>query len=136
MTYEYMKEWYARHPYALAKAREQQKQYQKDHMDKHNSYNRDYYFRTIEKQHSRRKAYRVKNKQNWLILLKELGWTTCSNCGYDKCFAAIDFHHRNPDEKEINIGNMFECPITEKRLNELKKCTPLCSNCHRELENS
>lgn len=59
---------------------------------------------------------------------------SCSNCGYNKCIAALDFHHLNPGEKEIGISQLIKknCSI-EKIEEELKKCIVLCANCHREL---
>ena len=29
----------------------------------------------------------------------------CEICGYDKCIAALDFHHLNPNEKDYSICN-------------------------------
>ena len=74
-----------------------------------------------------------KYRQAWLELLKARGLTSCGKCGYNKCFAAIDFHHVNPDTKETGIGRMLRLAITDERLAELDKTTPLCRNCHAEL---
>ena len=69
------------------------------------------------------------------ILVEEAGGK-CNNCGYDKCFAALDFHHTNPDDKSFNIsGNGMSRGISKMR-EEAKKCILLCANCHRELEYS
>ncbi len=54
----------------------------------------------------------------------------CIQCGYAKCLGALEFHHRDPKEKEIKIGDMFS--FTEKIKEELDKCDLLCGNCHRE----
>jgi len=58
----------------------------------------------------------------------------CEICGYNKCEGALEFHHKNPQEKDIEISkwnfnynldiNMF--------LKEVDKCMLLCANCHRE----
>lgn len=60
----------------------------------------------------------------------------CSNCGYFKNITALEFHHINPknklfslDSRKLANGNKI------KLMDELKKCTLLCSNCHRELHN-
>tara|TARA_Y100000389_G_C17344726_1_gene455235 strand:- start:371 stop:1006 length:636 start_codon:yes stop_codon:yes gene_type:complete len=53
----------------------------------------------------------------------------CEHCGYEKCDAAFDFHHKNPKEKDFGIsmsGKRFGVDI--KR--ELDKCLLLCGNCH------
>lgn len=56
----------------------------------------------------------------------------CCICGYNKCKAALDLHHINPDEKEFSLSN--QCSISwEKTVNELKKCVLVCANCHREI---
>lgn len=57
----------------------------------------------------------------------------CSICGYNKCLAALDFHHINPNEKEFIITGRIRS--WNKIENELKKCVLVCSNCHREIHN-
>lgn len=54
----------------------------------------------------------------------------CKICGYDKCLAAIDFHHRDPRQKDFAISLKMSWPAIEK---ELDKCVALCANCHREV---
>ena len=57
----------------------------------------------------------------------------CQNCNYSKCQASLDFHHRNPDEKEFAICKKYGClKLSERIKNELDKCDLLCANCHRE----
>lgn len=29
----------------------------------------------------------------------------CEICGYDKCVGALEFHHKNPQEKDFAIGD-------------------------------
>lgn len=59
----------------------------------------------------------------------------CEKCGYNKCYAALEFHHKDPNEKDFNISK-FKCTNFEKNFEEIKKeldkCDLLCSNCHRE----
>ena len=57
----------------------------------------------------------------------------CQNCGYNKCIAALEFHHRNPEEKSFGIGTPLS-KTWEAIRTELDKCDLLCSNCHREVE--
>lgn len=59
----------------------------------------------------------------------------CQICGYDKCIDALDFHHRDPNEKEFRIGK-GNTMKWEKVLEELDKCDLLCANCHRELHST
>ncbi len=54
----------------------------------------------------------------------------CSKCGYDKCLAALDFHHLDITQKDktyVNNRMSFD-----KLKPELDKCVLLCANCHRE----
>lgn len=55
----------------------------------------------------------------------------CKICGYNKCLAALEFHHRNPKEKERAISSLHK--TWNKIKEELDKCDLLCSNCHREV---
>lgn len=54
----------------------------------------------------------------------------CSKCGYCECIAALDFHHLDPNEKEINLAKNVNIHI---KLKEIEKCILLCCRCHREL---
>jgi len=60
----------------------------------------------------------------------------CLKCGYDKCLAALEFHHRKPKYKNKLLEGNRAFSIKGK-WNELKKelnkCDLLCANCHREV---
>jgi len=56
----------------------------------------------------------------------------CIKCGYSKCIASLDFHHKNLEDKDKNIKDIL-MRTWLKVEKELKKCILLCSNCHREL---
>lgn len=55
----------------------------------------------------------------------------CTDCGisFQDCYWLCDFHHLDPSQKEYNISTLKESKT--KLVEELKKCVPLCSNCHR-----
>ena len=58
----------------------------------------------------------------------------CAICGLeDECLNIYDFHHINPDEKDFTISDGAFCGSWEKLVEELKKGTLLCSNCHRRV---
>lgn len=59
----------------------------------------------------------------------------CERCGYDKCEGALQFHHRDPAQKEFTFShvNLNDSNFSlEKHLEELDKCELLCANCHFE----
>lgn len=56
----------------------------------------------------------------------------CQICGYNKCNGALEFHHRNPSEKEFAISKFKTKRFCEETKKELDKCDLLCANCHRE----
>jgi len=57
----------------------------------------------------------------------------CSVCGYNKCLAALEFHHIDPTKKNKDLKNLTANGSLMDILIELDKCILLCSNCHREL---
>lgn len=58
----------------------------------------------------------------------------CECCGYNKNIAALEFHHKNPEEKEFQIDSRkFANSKIEVLKQELDKCMIVCSNCHKEL---
>jgi len=88
--------------------------------------------------------YRVKEQTNTYhsqtirslkrkLELIELKGGSCEVCGYDKNLSALQFHHRDPNDKKFGLdartlGNLK----METILNELSKCDLLCANCHLE----
>ena len=57
----------------------------------------------------------------------------CQSCSYNKCQAALDFHHRNPEQKDFAICRRYGSrKINDRMRKELDKCDILCANCHRE----
>ena len=55
---------------------------------------------------------------------------SCELCNYSKCLDAMDFHHKDPTQKDFTFSRRFPCFKTAKP--ELDKCMLLCANCHRE----
>lgn len=45
---------------------------------------------------------------------------------------ALDFHHKDPSEKDMNISVMVGYPIRKLKA-EIEKCAVVCANCHRKL---
>lgn len=58
----------------------------------------------------------------------------CQICGYSKYAGALDFHHRNPSEKNFSIcKRLRSAKLNDVLKRELDKCDLLCANCHREV---
>lgn len=56
----------------------------------------------------------------------------CELCGYNKCYASLDFHHKNPEEKDPDWRKMRSwTPSRVKK--EIDKCQLICKNCHSEI---
>lgn len=85
-----------------------------------------------------RKRFRVKTKSeavvSWRRNTKEklvmYKGGRCEKCGYNKCIAALEFHHLNPLEKDFSISGKSWGFETLKL--EVDKCMLLCANCHKE----
>lgn len=98
-----------------------------------NQRKREWNHRNREKRYEYKRLYIFKRKMD---LINMLGGK-CENCGIianEYNLAIFDFHHRNPDEKNFNLGqNTIGNKSFEKVVEEAKKCAVLCSNCHRLL---
>ncbi len=58
----------------------------------------------------------------------------CKRCGYNKCAAALDFHHVRGQKGQRITAKTWYCnsPISQA---EFQKCILLCKNCHYEVHN-
>lgn len=74
------------------------------------------------------KRRRAENKD----LFASLFGHTCSVCEAIVHPAALDFHHRDPSAKSFGITKSSGRSL-DTLMEELAKCDPICSNCHREL---
>ena len=57
----------------------------------------------------------------------------CKDCGERYPTCVMDFHHRDPSEKEYDIASAVNhIRVGKGKLRaELAKCDVLCANCHR-----
>ena len=67
------------------------------------------------------------------ILVGEAGGA-CQACGYNRCLAALEFHHRDPADKRFALSHRGVARSLAKARAEATKCVLLCSNCHVEIE--
>ena len=78
--------------------------------------------------------YQSRERADRKIKLVELLGGRCSACGYDRCVAALEFHHRDPSVKSFELSKANLLRRWEIVLTEAAKCDLLCANCHRDLE--
>jgi predicted HNH restriction endonuclease len=57
----------------------------------------------------------------------------CQLCGYDRCLAALEFHHPDPAKKDFSISADGSTRSWTRVRQEIEKCVLLCANCHREV---
>ena len=67
------------------------------------------------------------------ILVAEAGGC-CNLCGYDRCTAALHFHHLDPAKKSFSLSLRGVTRSLDTLREEAQKCVLLCSNCHAEVE--
>ena len=98
-------------------------------IDCHREYRKQHYIlnkqKYIDKAHKWNKEFRVW----WKEYKKQFKCTNCSE-NHPGC---IHFHHINPSEKSCNISSLISRGSKKLILAELKKCIPLCANCHLKL---
>ncbi len=79
---------------------------------------------TVDKVSDRKRELRV-----WLNEIKQN--LSCKECGFSHP-AALDFHHRNPDDKSAGVPELINRGASKETiLVEISKCDVLCANCHR-----
>lgn len=77
--------------------------------------------------HRAQEIRRVKRVREWQNSLK----SPCIVCG-EKEPVCLDWHHLDPNQKELTIGRSFN-RAREILMKEISKCVCLCSNCHRKV---
>lgn len=58
----------------------------------------------------------------------------CRLCGYDRCAAALQFHHLDPSTKSHALSHQGVSRSLARARAEAAKCILLCANCHAEVE--
>lgn len=110
------------------------KKYYQEHKKKIRQWKREWYQENkgtiVKQQQIYKKTVFIKRKKEAVQLLGG----KCLKCGYKKCLAVLEFHHKKKEEKEYTIGSMIRYGKSWELIKkELKKCILLCANCHREL---
>jgi len=85
-------------------------------------------------------VYSRKYLENLKLRAIKSGGGECQNCGYDKCWKALHFHHVDPSQKEFAIfeskSGYRKVRNWEELKKEIAKCILLCANCHAELHDA
>ena len=77
-------------------------------------------------------SYVLKSDQRKKSRLVRMMGGKCCICGYNKCLSALQFHHKDPLQKDFTISQNAHISF-EKAAEEVKKCILVCANCHREI---
>jgi hypothetical protein len=75
-------------------------------------------------------AYCVQRWINYKIEAIEYKGGKCADCNISYPYPVYDFHHLDPNEKDVDWGKL-RLKSRAKREQELDKCVLLCANCHR-----
>jgi hypothetical protein len=99
------------------------------------AYDKEYYRKNKTRKDAASINYYYTNREKWRTFIQSLGFDHCVKCEYDKCWDALDFHHKS--EKTFNVANFLSKVCNKANRDilkaELEKCIMLCANCHREL---
>lgn len=58
----------------------------------------------------------------------------CALCGYNRCNAALEFHHLDKTTKSFGVSKKGVIRSWNSIERELEKCILVCANYHREVE--
>ena len=86
---------------------------------------------TIEERKVLKKLYIKKWRRSLKKQCVDYKGGKCKRCGYDKYPEVLDFHHRDPIEKDFQISDKGWS--FERLKKELDKCDLVCKNCHEEI---
>jgi len=89
--------------------------------------------RSVKESKEHRSQRIIKYRRERKLKLVEYKGGSCIKCGYHKCVRALDFHHRNSEEKKFVVSANFTNYSLEELKVEVDKCDLICANCHREI---
>lgn len=79
--------------------------------------------------HRQGRLRRRKEKQEALFSMFDY---TCQICGLvEKKTGFFEFHHKEPHNKDREVGSMLNSASFDKVLKEVEKCIMVCPNCHK-----
>lgn len=97
-------------------------------------YRREHYLKNREKYIDKSSKWRIEFRRWWKDYKSQFSCKAAS-LGLDPCNeshpACIDFHHLGDKEEAVSV--LVALCNKEKLLQEIEKCVPICSNCHRKI---
>lgn len=96
----------------------------------HNIYKKQHYKDNKQKYIDNSSKNRIKFKLWFIEEIKSK--LSCKICEESRHWV-LDFHHRDPSQKDLEVSNLLNKMSKEILLEEIKKCDTLCANCHRDL---
>ena len=78
--------------------------------------------------------YTKRSVQKRRQMLADMKDKPCSRCGDSFPHYCMDWHHEDPSEKKFEISKGSFRKSRKDLLDEIKKCSLLCANCHRIVE--
>lgn len=94
---------------------------------KHREYSRKHYEANKSAVLKRTKERKKSVRKQWIEIKENV---KCISCGFSHP-AAIDFHHVNPSPTDQKLFAILRRNNFSAALEEIKRCVPLCANCHR-----
>lgn len=111
--------------------------YYKKHEKHIQNYQKKYHQRNGNALRKKAKQYHKQHydEQQYLRqqIMHNLKINGCAICGYDKCDAALVFHHVNQEDKKMDVAQRILQRKNNIIVKELNKCILLCCICHREI---
>lgn len=71
-----------------------------------------------------------RREQNRREVMRYLATRSCVDCGNTNP-VVLEFDHRDPRQKLMNVGSMMPSKRWARVLAEIEKCDVRCANCHR-----
>jgi len=85
-----------------------------------------------EEEYERHRQGRLRRRREKQQALFSMFDYTCQNCGIiEETLGFFEFHHKDPHNKDKEVGSMLNSASFETVLKEVEKCIMLCPNCHK-----
>lgn len=78
----------------------------------------------------------TKRRRKVKSMLVEYKGGKCEICGYNKCNRGLEFHHKDPSEKDFGIADKGLTRNIDILKKEVDKCILVCRNCHAEMHDT